>query len=52
VTRRDGSSQRDVNAWVNRRLGSARVDDATLAQLQRSVELLLDNLTSGQRVRM
>jgi superfamily II DNA or RNA helicase len=52
VTRRDGSSHRDVNAWVNRRLGIARVDDATLTQLQRSVELLLDNLTSGKRVRM
>jgi Helicase conserved C-terminal domain len=52
VTRRDGTSHRDVNAWVNRRLGIVRVDDATLAQLERSVELLLDSLTSGKRVRM
>jgi superfamily II DNA or RNA helicase len=52
VTRRDGTSHREVNAWVNRRIGIARVDDATLAQLERSVALLLDSLTSGKRVRM
>jgi hypothetical protein len=50
ITRRDRCSHRDVNAWVNRRLGITRVDDATLPQLERSVELLLDSLTSGKRV--
>jgi superfamily II DNA or RNA helicase len=50
ITRRDRCSHREVNAWVNRRLGITRVDDATLKQLERSVELLLDSLTSGKRV--
>jgi len=52
ITRRDRCSHREVNAWINRRIGITRVDDATLAQLERSVQLLLDNLTCGKRVRM
>jgi hypothetical protein len=52
ITRRDRCSHREVNAWLNRRIGIARVDEATLAQLERSVQLLLDNLSSGKRVRM
>jgi hypothetical protein len=50
ITRRDRCSHREVNAWINRRIGITRVDDATLKQLERSVELLLDSLTSGKRV--
>jgi superfamily II DNA or RNA helicase len=52
VRRRDGTSQREVNAWLNRRLGIASVDDATLAQLERSVELLVDTLTNRSRARV
>jgi hypothetical protein len=46
LTRRDGTSQREVNAWVNRSLGIASVQKATLAQLERSVELLVGRLSS------
>jgi superfamily II DNA or RNA helicase len=46
VRRRDGSSHREINAWLNRRLGITSVEDATLDQLERSVELLIKKLTS------
>ncbi len=45
VRRRDGSSHRAINAWLNRRLGIASVDDASLKDLERSVELLVSKLT-------
>lgn len=45
VTRRDGSSHREINAWLNRKLGLASVEHATLAELERSVELLVGKLT-------
>jgi superfamily II DNA or RNA helicase len=51
VRRRDGTSQREVNAWLNRTIGIPSVDDATLAQLERSVELLVDTLTKRSRAR-
>jgi superfamily II DNA or RNA helicase len=44
ITRRDGSSHQDVNAWVNRELGIASVDSATIEDLERSVELLVTRL--------
>ncbi len=46
VRRRDGTSHREINAWLNRRLGITSVHDATLEQLERSVELLVKRLTS------
>ncbi len=49
VRRRDGTSQREVNAWLNRRLGIASVEEATVAQLERSVELLVETLTKRSR---
>jgi superfamily II DNA or RNA helicase len=49
VRRRDGTSHREINSWLNRELGIASVDDATLAQLESSVELLLDTLTKRSR---
>lgn len=45
VRHRDGSSHRDINAWLNRRLGISSVEEATLEQLERSVELLVAKLT-------
>jgi superfamily II DNA or RNA helicase len=45
VRRRDGTSHREINAWLNRKLGITSVQDATLAQLERSVELLVGKLT-------
>jgi hypothetical protein len=45
LTRRDGSSHSEVNAWVNRKLGITSVEHATLDDLERSVELLVGKLT-------
>lgn len=45
LARREGTSQREVNAWVNRSLGIDSVQKATLPQLERSVELLLGRLS-------
>jgi superfamily II DNA or RNA helicase len=49
VRRHDGTSHREINAWLNRRLGITSVDDATLAQLESSIELLLQTLTKRSR---
>jgi superfamily II DNA or RNA helicase len=46
VRRRDGTSHREINAWLNRRLGITSVDQATLADLERSVEMLVGKLTA------
>ena len=46
VTRRDGSSHREINAWLNRKIGIAGVEEATLEDLERSVDLLVGKLTS------
>ena len=48
LRRRDGSSHREINAWLNRRLGIASVEQATLEDLERSVDLLVAKLT-GRR---
>jgi superfamily II DNA or RNA helicase len=45
VRRRDGDSHREINAWLNRRLGITSVDKATITELERSVELLVGRLT-------
>jgi superfamily II DNA or RNA helicase len=45
VRRRDGTSHREVNAWLNRKLGITSVEKATLAELERSVELLVGKLS-------
>jgi superfamily II DNA or RNA helicase len=45
VRRRDGTSHREINAWLNRKIGITRVEEATLAELERSVELLMGKLT-------
>jgi superfamily II DNA or RNA helicase len=46
VRRRDGSSHREINAWLNRKLGITSVETATLADLERSVELLVGKLAA------
>jgi hypothetical protein len=46
LTRRDGSSHREVNAWINRKLGIRSVEHASLDELERSIELLVSRLTS------
>ena len=45
VRRRDGTSHREINAWLNRKLGITSVEKATLAELERSVELLYGKLS-------
>ena len=45
VRRRDGLSHREINAWLNRKLGISSVEKATLAELEQSVELLMGRLT-------
>ena len=45
LRRRDGTSHREINAWLNRKLGIASVEKATLAQLERSIELLYGRLS-------
>jgi superfamily II DNA or RNA helicase len=51
LRRTSGRSQRDINAWLNRATGVTRVGDATLDQLDRSIALLLDELTKASRRR-
>jgi hypothetical protein len=46
VRRRDGTSHREINAWLNRRLGIVSVDKATLDDLERSIELLERKLSA------
>ena len=46
LTRRDGSTHREINAWINRKVGITSVEHATLEDLERSVELLITKLTS------
>lgn len=47
--RRDGRSHREINAWLNRALGIERVQDASIKQLERSVEMLARELTRASR---
>ncbi len=49
LRKRDGRSQREINAWLNREVGIAKVAEATIEQLERSCSLLLDELTSSRR---
>jgi superfamily II DNA or RNA helicase len=48
LRRRDGRSHAEINRWLNRSTGIRRVEDASLDQLERSIELLLGAL-SGRR---
>ncbi len=46
LRRRNGGTPAEINLWLNRETGVKRVEEATLAQLEQSVELLLDRLTA------
>src|SRR4051812_16668730 len=48
LRRRDGRSHAEINRWLNRSTGIGRVEDASLDQLERSIDLLLGAL-SGRR---
>jgi superfamily II DNA or RNA helicase len=45
LTRRDGITHREINAWINRKVGITSVEQASLDDLERSVELLVGKLT-------
>jgi hypothetical protein len=47
LRRRDGRSHAEINRWLNRSTGVSRVDDASIAQLERSIELLLGALSGS-----
>ncbi len=42
--RRDGRPHAEINAWLNRQTGVTRVQDATIEQLERSIDLLFEAL--------
>ncbi len=46
LTRRDGATHQEVNAWLNRKVKVSSVHEATLDQLEQSVELLVERLTA------
>jgi superfamily II DNA or RNA helicase len=46
LRRRDDRSHAEINTWLNRAVGITRVEDATIDQLERTIELLLDSLTA------
>jgi superfamily II DNA or RNA helicase len=47
--RRDGRSHREINSWVNRAAGIGRVQDASIKQLERSIEALVGELIRAGR---
>ncbi len=47
--RRDGRSHREINAWLNGQVGVSRVESASIEQLERSIELLVKELTRLSR---
>jgi superfamily II DNA or RNA helicase len=51
LRRLDGRSYREINAWLNRETGVTRVDDASVAELERSIDLLLSELDRRARRR-
>ena len=40
------SSHREINQWLNRKVGIASVEQATIPELERSVDLLMKRLTA------
>jgi superfamily II DNA or RNA helicase len=44
LSRRQGRPQAEVNAWVNGEVGVPRVQEATIEQLERSIDLLFEAL--------
>jgi superfamily II DNA or RNA helicase len=49
LRRRDGTSHREINAWLNNRIGIRSVDSATVKQLEKSVDLLVKKLSTSTR---
>jgi superfamily II DNA or RNA helicase len=51
LARRERSSHREINAWLNRAIGIERVNDATIEQLERSVAALVKELSRSGAAR-
>jgi superfamily II DNA or RNA helicase len=49
--RRDRRPHKEINAWLNQAVGVTRVEDATLDQLEQSIDLLLDALAGKAAAR-
>lgn len=49
LQRRERSSHREINAWINRQVGVTSVESASMEQLERSVELLTRQLIRRSR---
>jgi hypothetical protein len=51
LARKQNRTPAEINAWVNGEVGVPRVQDASIEQLQRSVDLLFDAIraASGRR---
>ena len=49
LRRLDGRSFNEINGWLNRGMGITSVESATIAQLERSIELLLAELERVSR---
>jgi superfamily II DNA or RNA helicase len=49
LAKRSSSSPREINAWLNRSVGVTRVDSAGIEQLERSVKVLVKELTRHSR---
>jgi superfamily II DNA or RNA helicase len=45
LRRRNGGSPQEINAWLNRETGVTKVGEASIEQLERSIELLMQALT-------
>jgi hypothetical protein len=48
LRRTKGGSHAEINRWLNRSCGVRRVEDASIEQLERSIDLLVGRL-SGRR---
>ncbi len=51
LSRKRRCGHREANLWINQRTGVRSVQDATIDQLQRSCELLVEELTRASRKR-
>jgi superfamily II DNA or RNA helicase len=49
LQRRGGGSHREINAWLNRAVGVQRVESASIEQLERSIAVLVKELTRRSR---
>jgi superfamily II DNA or RNA helicase len=47
--RRDGRSHREINSWVNQKVGIKQVESASIEHLERSIEALVKELTRRSR---